>query len=50
MVGQAPPYEAPSFALEKDDIGAKLKQIPQIKPGNKVYLGEQVSVVRGQQS
>jgi UDP-N-acetylglucosamine/UDP-N-acetylgalactosamine diphosphorylase len=29
---------APSFALEKDDIGAKLKQIPQIKPSDKVYL------------
>ena len=29
---------APSFALDKDDIKAKLSQIPQIKPGDKVYL------------
>jgi len=29
---------APSFALEKDDIKAKLNQIPKIKPGDKVYL------------
>ena len=29
---------APSFALEKDDIKAKLNQIPEIKPGDKVYL------------
>ena len=29
---------APSFALEKDDIKAKLNQIPKIKPGDKLYL------------
>jgi len=29
---------APSFALEKDDIKAKLNQIPQIKPNDKIYL------------
>jgi len=29
---------APSFALEKDDIRAKLNQIPEIKPGDKIYL------------
>jgi UDP-N-acetylglucosamine/UDP-N-acetylgalactosamine diphosphorylase len=29
---------APSFALEKDDIKAKLSQIPDIKPGDKIYL------------
>ena len=29
---------APSFALEKDDIKAKLNQIPQIKPKDKLYL------------
>ncbi|NIP24349.1 MAG: UDPGP type 1 family protein [Phycisphaerae bacterium] len=29
---------APSFALEKDDIKAKLNQIPEIKPGDEVYL------------
>ncbi len=29
---------APSFALEKDDLKAKLDQIPQIKPGDKLYL------------
>jgi len=29
---------APSFALEKDDIKAKLNQIPEIKPMDKVYL------------
>jgi len=30
---------APSFALEKDDIKAKLNQIPEIKPKDKLYLG-----------
>ena len=29
---------APSFALEKDDIKAKLNQIPTIKPKDKLYL------------
>ena len=29
---------APSFALEKDDIKAKLNQIPKIKPNDKLYL------------
>ncbi|RKY20995.1 MAG: UDPGP type 1 family protein [Planctomycetota bacterium] len=29
---------APSFALEKADIKAKLNQIPEIKPGDSVYL------------
>jgi len=29
---------APGFALEKDDIREKLNQIPQIKPGDKIYL------------
>ena len=29
---------APSFALEKDDIKAKLNQIPEIKSGDEVYL------------
>jgi UDP-N-acetylglucosamine/UDP-N-acetylgalactosamine diphosphorylase len=29
---------APSFALEKDDIKAKLSQVPQIKPNDKLYL------------
>ncbi len=29
---------APSFALGKDDIKAKLSQIPDIKPGDKIYL------------
>ncbi|MHC4423662.1 MAG: UTP--glucose-1-phosphate uridylyltransferase [Planctomycetota bacterium] len=29
---------APSFALEKDDIKAKLNQIPEIKPSDKLYL------------
>ena len=29
---------APSFALEKDDIKAKLNQIPKIKPKDKLYL------------
>ncbi|MHC4691399.1 MAG: UTP--glucose-1-phosphate uridylyltransferase [Planctomycetota bacterium] len=29
---------APSFALERDDIKAKLNQIPEIKPGDEVYL------------
>jgi UDP-N-acetylglucosamine/UDP-N-acetylgalactosamine diphosphorylase len=29
---------APSFALEKDDIKAKLSQIPEIKPMDRVYL------------
>jgi len=30
---------APSFALEKDDIKAKLSRIPQIKPKDELYLG-----------
>jgi UDP-N-acetylglucosamine/UDP-N-acetylgalactosamine diphosphorylase len=29
---------APSFALGKADISAKLRQIPQIRPGDKIYL------------
>ena len=29
---------APSFALEKDDIKAKLNRIPEIKPKDKLYL------------
>ncbi|MFC1781448.1 UTP--glucose-1-phosphate uridylyltransferase, partial [Planctomycetota bacterium] len=29
---------APSFALEKDDIKTKLDRIPEIKPGNSIYL------------
>ncbi len=29
---------APSFALENDDIKAKLSQIPKIKPKDKIYL------------
>lgn len=29
---------APSFALEKEDLKARLDQIPQIKPGDSVYL------------
>ena len=29
---------APSFAVEKDDIQAKLNQIPKIKPKDKFYL------------
>jgi len=29
---------APSFALDRDDVRAKLSQIPRIKPGDKVYL------------
>jgi UDP-N-acetylglucosamine/UDP-N-acetylgalactosamine diphosphorylase len=29
---------APSFALEKDDIRAKIDQIPAIKPSDSVYL------------
>ncbi len=29
---------APSFALERDDIKAKLNQIPEIKPMDKLYL------------
>ncbi len=29
---------APGFALEKDDIKAKLNHIPQIKPKDKIYL------------
>ncbi len=30
---------APSFALERDDIKAKVEQVPEIKPGDKLYLG-----------
>jgi UDP-N-acetylglucosamine/UDP-N-acetylgalactosamine diphosphorylase len=30
---------APGFALEKDDIKTKLKQIPEIKPNDSIYLG-----------
>ena len=30
---------APGFALDKDDIKAKLNRIPEIKPGDKLYLG-----------
>jgi len=29
---------APSFALEKDDVKAKIKLVPQIKPKDKIYL------------
>ncbi|MHC4571383.1 MAG: UTP--glucose-1-phosphate uridylyltransferase [Planctomycetota bacterium] len=29
---------APSFALERDDIKAKIDQIPEIKPDDKIYL------------
>ena len=29
---------APSFALEKDDVKAKLNEIPEIKPKDKIYL------------
>ncbi|MFZ2147187.1 MAG: UDPGP type 1 family protein [Sedimentisphaerales bacterium] len=29
---------APSFALEKDDVKTKLKKIPKIKPGDRIYL------------
>jgi len=29
---------APSFALERNDIKEKLNRIPQIKPGDKIYL------------
>lgn len=29
---------APGFALEKDDVKAKLNQIPEIKPKDKIYL------------
>ncbi len=29
---------APGFALEKDDIKAKLNQIPEIKPKDELYL------------
>jgi UDP-N-acetylglucosamine/UDP-N-acetylgalactosamine diphosphorylase len=29
---------APSFALHKDDVKQKLDQVPQIKPGDKIYL------------
>jgi UDP-N-acetylglucosamine/UDP-N-acetylgalactosamine diphosphorylase len=29
---------APSFALEKDDVKAKLSQIPEIKPMDRIYL------------
>ncbi|HUW19036.1 MAG TPA: UDPGP type 1 family protein [Sedimentisphaerales bacterium] len=29
---------APGFAVEKDDIGARLSQIPSIKPKDKLYL------------
>ncbi|MHC4330527.1 MAG: UTP--glucose-1-phosphate uridylyltransferase [Planctomycetota bacterium] len=29
---------APSFALEKEDIREKLSQIPEIKPGDSIYL------------
>jgi UDP-N-acetylglucosamine/UDP-N-acetylgalactosamine diphosphorylase len=30
---------APGFALDKEDIKAKLNQIPEIKPGDELYLG-----------
>jgi hypothetical protein len=30
---------APGFALEKEDIKAKLNQIPEIKLGDELYLG-----------
>ena len=29
---------APNFALEKEDLKAKLNRIPKIKPGDKIYL------------
>lgn len=29
---------APAFALERDDVKAKLNRIPKIKPGDKLYL------------
>jgi UDP-N-acetylglucosamine/UDP-N-acetylgalactosamine diphosphorylase len=29
---------APSFAVERDDLKAKLNQIPEVKPGDKLYL------------
>ena len=29
---------APGFALEKEDVRAKLNRIPKIKPGDKIYL------------
>jgi UDP-N-acetylglucosamine/UDP-N-acetylgalactosamine diphosphorylase len=29
---------APSFALQKEDVKARLDQIPKIKPGDKIYL------------
>jgi hypothetical protein len=29
---------SPSFALEKEDIKAKLNQIPSIKPDDRLYL------------
>lgn len=29
---------APSFALQKEDVKAKLGQIPDVKPGDKIYL------------
>ncbi len=29
---------APGFALQKEDVAAKLSQIPPIKPGDKIYL------------
>ena len=29
---------AAGFALEKDDVKAKLTQIPEIKPNDKLYL------------
>jgi len=29
---------APSFALQKEDVKAKLDRIPEIKPGDKIYL------------
>jgi UDP-N-acetylglucosamine/UDP-N-acetylgalactosamine diphosphorylase len=29
---------APAFALNKDDVKQKLNQIPQVRPGDKVYL------------
>lgn len=41
---------APSFALDKDDIKSKLSRIPEIKPKDKICFGDQVSVVRDQQS
>jgi UDP-N-acetylglucosamine/UDP-N-acetylgalactosamine diphosphorylase len=30
---------APSFALERGDVKAKVGQIPKVKPGDKLYLG-----------